>query len=422
MLKIPGTILAFCVWAYVYGPLPVHAASPQVLELNRQGVEAMNDARVEEALEYFQEAYALAPEEEVIQKHLAVVLNQRATQLLRNSDPEPAIELLNRALELDPQAETVIHNLAQAHLYLGRALMEIHRAEEAEPHLRRARELWPEEPLSYVLLGSIAYDRQDLADAENLWQKALELDPDLSEVEKALDKLQRERPVEDNFRRVGVFPFELRVDEALDPFDELRMRTLLNQVYREVGQDFGYWPKHTVVVLVYHPDNFRRGVDMPHWAAGAYDGKVRVVDRDYEDLPLPNLVRHEYTHAVIHELAQGRCPRWFNEGLAECEGGYRPLVELEYLRLAIEQNSLYAFDALDAAFDSPNPDEVRLAYYQSTMLVRYLIDRYGFWSIRQILEDLGQNPDLQSILQERCALSLENFRRQAVRHFLQNLD
>src|SRR5690242_21602302 len=54
------------------------------------------------------------------------------------------------------------------------------------------------------------------------------------------------------------------------------------------------------------------------WAAGAYDGTIRVPIRGALDHPdeLDRVLAHEFAHALIRSLAARNVPAWLNEGLA----------------------------------------------------------------------------------------------------------
>src|SRR5438094_2112162 len=61
----------------------------------------------------------------------------------------------------------------------------------------------------------------------------------------------------------------------------------------------------------------------PDWAQGLFDGKIRLpVEGAMRDgTALDRVLRHEYTHALVHDRTRGRAPTWLSEGLAiACEG------------------------------------------------------------------------------------------------------
>lgn len=99
------------------------------------------------------------------------------------------------------------------------------------------------------------------------------------------------------------------------------------------------------------------------------------------------IVFHEYTHAVIQDLTNGRCPQWLNEGLAEYEGAKQADRPLPLLRAAVQANHVIPWLELSDHFSYQlSSQEVGLAYEQSYSLASYLVNRYGFWRIRNLLK------------------------------------
>ena len=75
----------------------------------------------------------------------------------------------------------------------------------------------------------------------------------------------------------------------------------------------------------------------PSWAAGAYDGIIRVPMRGALDNPkeLDRVLSHEFTHALVRSLAPRGVPAWLNEGLATAlEAG-----DLEWAEQQVQRQS-----------------------------------------------------------------------------------
>jgi hypothetical protein len=198
-----------------------------------------------------------------------------------------------------------------------------------------------------------------------------------------------ELPVEAKFERLSQASFDLRYEEGLDRPVGFDVRDALLAARREVGGHFSCWPKYKIVVLMYSAENFRKlRAEVPEWVAGQFDGKIR--------LPMPSnglpattvrqILYHEYTHALIHELAAGKCPLWLNEGLAEYEGRTQGAGTVDRLRAAHQEGRLIPWTELNSYFSSSrSSDEVALAYEQSYSIVAYLVWRYSFWRFKRLL-------------------------------------
>ena len=96
------------------------------------------------------------------------------------------------------------------------------------------------------------------------------------------------------------------------------IRDFLMEAYEKIGQQFGRYPTYPITVILYREHEFRMVNNVPEFVAGIYDGKIRI-PVNFSRYPLSTLkgiLFHEYTHALIHDLAGASCPIWLNEGIA----------------------------------------------------------------------------------------------------------
>ncbi len=128
-----------------------------------EGVEAMGRGRLESALQRFQRAHCLAPEDP------APLLNGAAALRASGRDPE-ARGLLERALELGPDWPEIHHNLGSLELDTGRP-------EAASASLIRAVELAPEWPEAHHTLGLVYRLLERFDKALEAFDQALRLRP-----------------------------------------------------------------------------------------------------------------------------------------------------------------------------------------------------------------------------------------------------
>jgi hypothetical protein len=193
------------------------------------------------------------------------------------------------------------------------------------------------------------------------------------------------------------------------------LQDALLQARRKVGNDFRYWPSTKLVVLVYSSKTFRgMRQDTPEWVGGQYDGKIRLPlpDKDMDDLTVRQILFHEYTHALIRDLSKGKCPVWFNEGLAEYQGALAGTKHTDLLSQALEQNRLLPWPQMNGSFaHNLSVVQVGLAYQQAHSIVAYLADRYGFWRLRKIIAQTGEGIPVETSLAKEFKISLERLER-----------
>ncbi len=344
-----------------------------------------------------------------LRQQLATAYNNYGISLGEQGLYDLAIQQAQEAIRLQPDNAQLQRNLATLYLNAAHVQQQRFQPREAVQLIAQALRLQPAFPEAYALLGEIEYSQQHLKEAKTAWQRALELDPGRPDVTQRMQRLDQELPVEGGFDRIAQAYFDLRFQEdQLARATGFDLRDLLLRARREVGSDFAYWPKYKLVVLIYSSENFRQlRKDTPEWVGGLYDGKIRVPlpGGQLDAATVQQILYHEYTHALVHDLTQDRCPTWFNEGLAEYEGYRNGTPRLDQVAAALAQNRLVSWGQLNDLFSTGMPVErVTLGYQQSHSIVRYLVERYGFWRIRRLLKSLGGGATMDEALAKEFSL------------------
>lgn len=360
-------------------------------------------SRLEDQLDDF-------PNHAPLRQQLAIAYNNYAVTLATQGQLPEAARQLEEAVRTDPENVQLKQNLAMMHVQAAQEAYQKHQIPRAKEAIREALSANPNSAEAYGLLGEIEYNSQRLKEAKTAWQKALQLQPDFEQVKQRLAQLNQEMPVESELERISQVYFDIRFPETIERSAGFDLQERLMASRRSVGADFGYWPNRKLVVLVYSAQQFRQlRQDAPEWAGGQYDGKIRV--------PLPNgelhadmvsrILTHEYTHAVLYDVANNRCPVWLNEGLAEYEAWKDTAPAWQILRRASSQGRLMPWAQLFAAgFSAMSAEDASLAYEQSHSMVRFLVERYGFWRIKHLLQAIKQGASSQDALVAEFRLKL----------------
>jgi hypothetical protein len=261
-----------------------------------------------------------------------------------------------------------------------------------------AKEAAREEPArvdAHFLLGELHYLRQELSKARESWERALRLDPSREDIRQRLDRLKREAKVESGLSHSDTAPFVVRFAEGQVPVDLGILRQSLREATRLVGQSFQYFPSHPIAVILYPQGDFEQVKGLSHKVAGLYDGKIRlpVQGGSMTGEELKRILWHEYTHALIHDLAKGRCPLWLNEGIATLQEARVRSVDLTLVRPALRAGRLLSWDQL---WQQPTVEgSLEVHYQQAYLIARYLVQRWGWSKMVRLLKSLGQGVSIQ---------------------------
>jgi tetratricopeptide (TPR) repeat protein len=142
------------------------------------------------------------------------------------------------------------------------------------------------------------------------------------------------------------------------------------------------------------------------------DGYLGVCFGDVITANSPNLQRptswkamlwHEFCHVVTLNLTHNKMPRWLSEGISVYEESQRDptwgqQMNPEY-RGMILSGKLTPISKLSGAFLSPpTPSHLQFAYYESALVVEFIVKQYGLDSIKAILTDLAQGGQINNAI------------------------
>ncbi len=370
-----------------------------------------------QAIKDLRKRYQRAPDDVRLRRQLAEAQHRYGLALAENGDRGEALGNLTSASRLAPEIQRYRQGLARTSLggavqlrrELGKGSNTAGSAEEAKRLVEQAIEADPGFALAYVVLGDIAYDAQQLDQAQQAWHKAKELDPGLEGLNGRFSRLTREYAAETGMKSIQGYDFVLRYEEDVADSFGFDVRDRLSRARRVVGQSLNHWPRRRIVVLLYSMGTYRRvRQQAPAWSAGLYDGKIRI--------PLPGTsadiaavegtIVHEYVHAVVHDLTGGNCPAWLNEGLAELyEAEYSTRDALAAVRIAARNRTLLHWQDLDRHFQSATAAGALRAYDQAHSMVAYLQGTYGTYRLRRVLDTLGAGGDITSALTREFSLT-----------------
>ncbi len=337
------------------------------------------------------EARVLNPDQ--LSQLLAVAYLGRGYQLLSSSDFYAAREAFLDGLR---------YNEEDIRLWQGEAITWFKQGQYAEAAsvLDQALGLAPQNGDLYHLLGKAYYADGRMAESLDALTRSSELGGG-ADVTKLLEKVRREWLLEQEMGQEIRGHFQLSfVDGEQTAQLATTILETLEDAYTELGSDLNYYPDVRVPVLLYTRRDFSAVTRSPDWAGAVYDGKIRLPIGGMQKMndQLVALLYHEYSHVLLHFLTNRQVPVWLNEGLAELAGRRIYSLPLVHLQKAFEANDLLNWDDLAGPFTRLAGGKVPLAYEQSYSLVHFMVDRFGWHKMVELLRLLGERQEWKTAI------------------------
>jgi tetratricopeptide (TPR) repeat protein len=313
-----------------------------------------------------------------------------------------AVEHYRQAVEVSPE---------RAH-WMGLAIAQGGAGEPGQRQavVEQALRAFPDDPELLYLLADLQERQGRTRQAVETLGRLLAREPNHARGRTLLARLEREQTVEGSYWSQESRHFLVRYEGGGGIDVGRSVVDMLEGAYESLGRDFGVYPKERVQVGIYATKTFAElGGIPPEFAEhvlGFYDFqklRLRLSASQAGSIALDRLVRHEYTHLLIHRATNGRASRWLHEGLAQvAEPRSAPrLVETE----VILDRQHFTLDALERMFRS---NAVGAAYQLSHVVSEFLVDRRGMAGIRDLLGLLGQGKPMAQALKEGVGVSVED--------------
>jgi hypothetical protein len=316
-----------------------------------------------------------------------------------------AREYLEKAIEAGPEEP-------EFHILLGRILFREGDLPAARWESEAALGLDPDHPRALELSGDILYQEGYLTRAIPLWERALKKAGNQAALlRRKTEKAQKELEAETGFGREVSVHFTLQFDGPVPGKVRHTVLRFLEDAYDRIGEELGHYPQNDIPVILYSRIQFKEITSSPSWAAGTFDGKIRVPTaglthhQDFEQLR--SVLAHELAHAFLRSIAPQGLPLWFEEGLAKHFEG----IPTEAAQAWLGRHAGRRFSTLEELNRAlqGRGGSVRAAYLASLLAVRLLIEREGLWTARRVVEEVGSGRPFPQAFQGEVRLEPEEF-------------
>ncbi len=308
-----------------------------------------------------------------------------------HSDKAKELESREKGLEYWSQNPEVDH-------LIGKKLSQKYRFAEGSAYQEAALKLQPDYAPARLQL---AQDLLRLGDESQGWELAADIHETDGYNVTAFNLIQL-KSVIDGFATLQNEHFILRMDaEEADIFGEQAME-LLVEARNVICDKYGITLERPTTVEIF-PNQSDFGVrtfGMPHNPGflGVCFGDVVTANSPSSaigrDSNWKAVLWHEFCHVVTLNLTKNKMPRWLSEGISvyeeiEKNPAWGQHMSPDY-RQRILRNEMTPIGELSGAFmNAESGEDMQFAYYQSSLVVAYIVETYGQNSLRNILTDLA---------------------------------
>lgn len=226
-----------------------------------------------------------------------------------------------------------------------------------------------------------------------------------------------------SLRKVALEPLNLRGGSTLTlispqswtPLAE-KIRAVLKTTHEHYSSLLGEIPAFSTAIRLMDEETFFAATGAPRWTnAMYYKNQIIIPLAETSAIDIDSLtraVKHEYTHAVVHALSNGRCPGWLDEGLAQwAEGSENPALQ-PALRKWVRARGIVPLKFLQGGFTRLEDKMVPAAYAQSLYSAYVMLDSFGFDDLRVYLDELRQGASKADAFKKSFGLSESKFESQ----------
>jgi tetratricopeptide (TPR) repeat protein len=115
---------------------------------------------------------------------------------------------------------------------------------------------------------------------------------------------------------------------------------------------------------------------------------------------------HEFCHVITLHKTRNKMPRWLSEGISVYEErqevpAWGQVMNPQYREMVLKGAATPVSKLSSAFLRPPTPTHLQFAYYQSSMVVQFIIERFGLDALKNVLSDLGEAVAINDALAKR---------------------
>jgi predicted negative regulator of RcsB-dependent stress response len=332
--------------------------------------------------------------------------------LISQGNTDGAIDHLREALAFSPDNTSLLLNLAI--LYLRNSQFTL-----ALGPLEHARGVTPDSaPLAADIakLMGWAYSGSNKPDrAIEEWKRAEQLRPD-AEVERALEKAERDKSEEQDYREGETAHFSLKYYGGANPDLAREILRNLEDDFTDLESQLEYTPPEQIAVILYTEQAFADITRAPGWVGALNDGRLRIPVQGLTSVTpdLAHVLKHELTHSFVGQKTHGRAPTWVQEGIAQWMEGKRSGYAASALLQAASQGALPNLHSLEGSWMGMPSNTVAFAYPWSLAVIESVLQAGDMNDIDRLLDRIATSSSTEEAVRDTLHSDYSGIEQQAL--------
>ena len=330
--------------------------------------------------------------------------------LIGKGNPDDAIDQYRQALVFAPDNVGLLLNLAVLDLRESQFTAALDPLEHA---LRVTPPSSPAAAGIFKLMGWAYYGANKTQQAIEEWKNAQQVRQD-PEVERALEKAERDQAEEESYRQGETAHFALKYYGGATPDLAREILRVLEDDFRDLESQLDYTPPEQIGVILYTEQSFEDITRAPGWVGALNDGRIRIPVQGLSAVTpdLARVLKHELTHSFVGQKSHGRAPTWLQEGVAQWMEGRRSGANAGALLDAVAQGAMPPLSAFEGSWMGLSGNSASFAYAWSLAVVESIIQAGGVTDISRLLDRIAAEPSTEAALRDTLHSSYADLQQQ----------
>ncbi|MFM8469856.1 MAG: peptidase MA family metallohydrolase, partial [Limisphaerales bacterium] len=117
---------------------------------------------------------------------------------------------------------------------------------------------------------------------------------------------------------------------------------------------------------------------------------------------------HEFCHVITLTLTRNKMPRWLSEGISvyeerQANASWGQVMNPRYREMILGDELTPVGDVSSAFLTAKSDLHLQFAYYESSLVVQFLAEKFGAEKLRKILSDLATGKEVNKTIAEHTA-------------------